>query len=93
MQFNQTGPPRRVNVWPFYRKIKVKKFSQEHSELMNSLKTEPRFDNLGVAKLRFYPLSCIAAYVVGTLEISTGMELATLRLLFVTLTDLSDAVA
>ena len=39
----------------------IQGFSQEHNDVLSSSGIEPRVDNLAVAYLRSYPLSCTAA--------------------------------
>ena len=60
--FSHTVPSRRVGglsqLWNNTRKMS---FSQGQNVTLPSSKTEPRVDNLAVANLRSYPLSCTAA--------------------------------
>ena len=75
-------------VWLCYENIGGKGLSQGQRDILPSSGTEPRVDNLLVANLRSYSLSCSAAsWKISVKSPSqvmpgVGIELATLRLLF-----------
>ena len=62
--FSKTGPPLLMVGWPHIESRSVRSLSQEHSDPLLSLGTEPRVDNLATANLRFNPLSCDATILV-----------------------------
>ena len=67
--YSQTGPPRRVDAWHSYGSISVKCLFHRYNDQLPSSGTEPKVDNLAVANLRSYLLSCTAA-IVGMLALS-----------------------
>ena len=90
--------PEKIFATPRLRNAGVKCLSQRHNDTLPRAETELRFDNLVVAKLHFYLLSCTIA-IVGILALSvfpkgttaccvqSGRRTSTLRLLFGALTD------
>ena len=81
--------------WPRYGIMGVYCLSQGHNGALPSSETERRVDNLAIASLRFYSLSCIAINWDDSVKylsqdhyvFSDVIKLATLRLLFGAVTD------
>ena len=95
--FSQAGLPRRVYylapLWENKREV-----FQAHNNALHSSETEPRVDNLAIANMSSYPLSCTAASWDDCVKClfprtqqrvmpSVGIELAILQLLFGALGD------
>ena len=59
--FDHTGPPRRSIAWPRYGNIGGMCLAQEHNDTLPSSGSEPRVNNLAVAKFCSYPLRCTTA--------------------------------
>ena len=95
--FSQTGSLRRYIRGPCCEIIVVKRLFQGHNDLLPSSGTEPRLDNLAVANLRSFPLSCTAVSWDNSIKCpsqrhnsnmpSVGIEQVTLRFLFAALTN------
>ena len=56
----QTRPPLEVDALALIWIIGIKCLFQRHNDTLPKSETEQRVDNLAVANLHFYPLSCTA---------------------------------
>ena len=67
--FGQTETPQRVNCLAPYGSKVLKYLSQKNSNAFPSSGTKPKVENLVVANLRSYPLSCIATSLMIALSV------------------------